>query len=47
MVRVAGFEPTASWSRTKRAINCATPGCSVNYYTEFFRACQGSIGGNL
>ena len=26
MVRVAGFEPTASWSRTKRATNCATPG---------------------
>ena len=26
LVRVAGFEPTASWSRTKRATNCATPG---------------------
>ena len=26
VVRVAGFEPTASWSRTKRATNCATPG---------------------
>ena len=26
MVRVAGFEPTASWSRTMRATNCATPG---------------------
>lgn len=26
MVRVAGFEPTASWTRTKRATNCATPG---------------------
>ena len=24
MVRVAGFEPTASWSRTMRATNCAT-----------------------
>ena len=23
--RVTGFEPTASWSRTKRATNCATP----------------------
>ena len=30
MVRVAGFEPTASWSRTKRATGCATPG----YETE-------------
>ena len=26
VVRVAGFEPTASWSRTMRATNCATPG---------------------
>ena len=25
MVRVAGVEPTASWTRTKRATNCATP----------------------
>ena len=25
MVRVAGFEPTASWSRTMRATICATP----------------------
>ena len=25
LVGVAGFEPTASWSRTKRATNCATP----------------------
>ena len=25
MVGVTGFEPTASWSRTKRATNCATP----------------------
>ena len=25
MVGVAGFEPTASWSRTKRATICATP----------------------
>ena len=29
MVRVAGFEPTASWSRTMRATNCATPGYYV------------------
>ena len=26
MVRVAGFEPTASWSRTMRATDCAPPG---------------------
>ncbi len=26
VVRVAGFEPTASWSRTKHATICATPG---------------------
>ena len=26
LVRVAGFEPTASWTRTMRATNCATPG---------------------
>ena len=26
LVRVAGFEPTASWSRTKHATICATPG---------------------
>ena len=25
MVGVSGFEPEASWSRTKRATNCATP----------------------
>ncbi len=25
MVEVAGLEPTTSWSRTKRATNCATP----------------------
>ena len=25
MVGVTGFEPTTSWSRTKRATNCATP----------------------
>ena len=29
MVRVAGFEPTASWTRTMRATNCATPGYSI------------------
>ena len=25
LVEVTGFEPAASWSRTKRATNCATP----------------------
>ena len=25
LVEVTGFEPMASWSRTKRATNCATP----------------------
>ena len=25
LVGVTGFEPTTSWSRTKRATNCATP----------------------
>ncbi len=30
MVRVAGFEPTASWSRTMRATNCATPGYLIS-----------------
>ena len=27
MVEVTGLEPMASWSRTKRATNCATPRC--------------------
>ena len=35
LVRVAGFEPTASWSRTKRATNCATPGCSLIIIQNF------------
>ena len=35
LVRVAGFEPTASWSRTKRATNCATPGCSLIIIRNF------------
>lgn len=34
MVGVRGFEPRASWSRTKRATNCATPRQPV-YYTFF------------
>ena len=39
MVRVAGFEPTASWSRTMRATNCATPGYFI------FRARPAKAGG--
>ena len=37
LVRVAGFEPTASWTRTMRATNCATPGYwkVLIYYTIF------------
>ena len=27
MVWIAGFEPAASWSRTRRAANCATAAC--------------------
>ena len=27
MVGVTGLEPTTSWSRTRRATNCATPRC--------------------
>lgn len=34
LVGVRGFEPRASWSRTKRATNCATPRQPV-YYTFF------------
>ena len=32
MVRVARFELTASWTRTMRATNCATPGFTVLLY---------------
>ena len=39
MVGVRGFEPRASWSRTKRATNCATPRQPV-YYTFFRSECQ-------
>ena len=35
MVRVAGVEPTASWTRTMRATNCATPGYSLLLYGIF------------
>ena len=30
-VGVTGFEPTASWSRTKRATSCATPRQPFHY----------------
>ena len=39
LVRVAGFEPTASWTRTMRATNCATPGQPL-YYRGSRRFCQ-------
>ena len=39
VVGVTGFEPTASWSRTKRATNCATPR-QLFYYTLYPFACQ-------
>ena len=49
LVRVAGFEPTASWSRTMRATNCATPGDGIlpiplakreYYYSHVMGKCQ-------
>ncbi len=36
LVRVAGVEPTASWTRTMRATNCATPGYSLIIIRNFF-----------
>ena len=39
LVRVAGFEPTASWTRTMRATNCATPGW-LYYYSGRITFCQ-------
>ncbi len=46
MVRVAGFEPTASWSRTKRATNCATPGYFVfNHAQKAIRPQKNEVGG--
>ncbi len=35
MVGVAGVEPTASWTRTKRATNCATPRYSLFIIRNF------------
>ena len=37
MVGVAGVEPTASWTRTKRATNCATPRYSSSIIRNFNR----------
>ena len=31
LVEVAGLEPTASWSRTMRATNCATPRHTISH----------------
>ena len=39
LVRVAGLEPTASWTRTMRATSCATPG-NLLYYSLFVCVCQ-------
>ena len=36
MVGVTGFEPTTSWSRTKRATNCATPRKLYFVFIKFF-----------
>ena len=35
LVEVTGLEPMASWSRTKRATNCATPR-SASYFISVF-----------
>ena len=40
MVGVGGLEPPASWSRTKRATNCATPRQPF-HYKEYLQFCQG------
>lgn len=42
VVGVTGFEPTASWSRTKRATNCATPRQPF-YYRRKCACCQGKF----
>ena len=48
MVRVAGFEPTASWSRTKHATNCATPGrAAYTYCTALFYTPGGEMSINI
>lgn len=47
---MAGFEPAASWSRTTRAANCATPGCfcfppdGVRFYVQAVRRERARIG---
>ncbi len=35
MVEVVGLKPTASWSRTMRAINCATPRNKIKCVNDF------------
>ena len=42
MVGVGGLEPPASWSRTKRATNCATPRQPF-YYRRKCACCQGKF----
>ena len=41
MVGVRGFEPRASWTRTKRDTKLRhTPMDTVRYYSDFKRNCQ-------
>ena len=42
MVGVGGLEPPASWSRTKRATNCATPRQPF-HYRRYRSRCQGKF----
>ena len=42
MVEATGFEPAASWSRTKRATSCATPRQPFHYRRYRVR-CQGKF----
>ena len=42
LVGVAGLEPAASWSRTKRATNCATPRQPF-HYRRYRARCQGKF----
>ena len=40
VVGVTGFEPTTSWSRTKRATNCATPRRQNKFRLPQFQSMQ-------
>ena len=42
LVEATGFEPTTSWSRTKRATNCATPRDFFKriHYNKYIPRCQ-------